>query len=397
MSFIGASAPFIGASAPFIGASLAKNTGIEDAFAFHNNAGVAAIGDGHGGKGTHGVSISHYACEESIATLSAMHVISGEVDPTTFYEKLPKLFADIHDEYLQSRVLGQGIALVHGIPMNNNIYVRGGTTLTVAVHNVFQGRPYLVTANVGDSEAYIFSVKDGVYRAKELTVVHEPTSQSEYFRVQKLGHMAGHFVYHTQGAKTVAGHLPIFEPDGTPVVYQKTFEPYKVAAEKYRQIRQEMMAYVKGSPEYEDLYARALLLGKEYGRTKHAHETSHDSRRDVCTVRGDRSAYIMFEANHSDNEHKLAVTRAIGDYYGKNRGLTTEPHVQLTWLDEEDLGDKAVLFMGTDGVFDCYDTEDLAKIVLESDPSTLLTKFRAKGDEIFGEADDITYVVKQLK
>ena len=65
--------------------------------------------------------------------------------------------------------------------------------------------------------------------------------------------------------------------------------------------------------------------------------------------------------------------------------------------DEEDLGDKAVLFMGTDGVFDCYDTEDLAKIVLESDPSTLLTQFRAKGDELFGEADDITYVVKKLK
>jgi serine/threonine protein phosphatase PrpC len=281
--------------------------------------------------------------------------------------------------------------------MRDNIYVRGGTTLTVAIQGTYQGRPYLVTANVGDSEAYLFSVKDGVYHVKELTVVHEPTSQSEYFRVQKLGHMAGHFVYHTQGATTVAGHLPIFEPDGTPIVYQKTFEPYKETAEKYRQIRQEMISYTKGSAEYEELYARALLLGKEYTRTKREHETSLDSRRDVCTVRGDRSAYIMFEANHSDNEHKLAVTRAIGDYYGKNRGLTTEPHVQLTWLDEEDLGDKAVLFMATDGVFDCYHVEDLAKIVLESDPSTFMEQFRTKAEEIFGEADDITYVVKQLK
>jgi serine/threonine protein phosphatase PrpC len=384
---------FIGALAPFIGASLAKKGGIEDAFACHN-AGVAAIADGHGGKGSHGVSISHYACEESVNTISGM-LIYKEIDPTTFYDTLPKLFAEIHNEYLQSRILGKNVTLVHDIPMRDNIYVRGGTTLTVAIQGTYQGRPYLVTANVGDSEAYLFSVKDGVYSAKELTVVHEPTSQSEYFRVQKLGHMAGHFVYHTQGATTVAGHLPIFEPDGTPIVYQKTFEPYKEAADKYRQLRQEMMSYAKGSAEYEELYARALLLGKEYVRTKHAHETSLDSRRDVCTVRGDRSAYIMFEANHPENEHKVAVTRAIGDYYGKNRGLTTEPHVQLTWL--EDLGDKAVLFMATDGVFDCYHVEDVAKIVLDSDPSTLVTQFRAKAEEIFGEADDITYVIKQLK
>jgi serine/threonine protein phosphatase PrpC len=104
----------------------------------------------------------------------------------------------------------------------------------------------------------------------------------------------------------------------------------------------------------------------------------------------------MQDTYNSVNMIRLAMTRAIGDYPAHEIGLTTEPAVHLTWLDQEDLGDHAMIFMASDGILDCYEFDDLAKIVFTSDQTTLLDQFREKAMELFQECDDMSYVMKQL-
>jgi serine/threonine protein phosphatase PrpC len=77
-------------------------------------------------------------------------------------------------------------------------------------------------------------------------------------------------------------------------------------------------------------------------------------------------------------------------------GLTHEPHVSITFLDE-DLGDQAVLFMASDGILDCYRMEQLAEVVMTTAPDQLMALFVAKGKELFHKThDDMSFVLKQL-
>jgi serine/threonine protein phosphatase PrpC len=134
----------------------------------------------------------------------------------------------------------------------------------------------------------------------------------------------------------------------------------------------------------------------DHTEKKYAYDRSQDSRRNPNTARGDRGAYIMVDTLDPTNSIKLGLTRAIGDYHAHKVGLTHEPHVSITFLDE-DLGDQAVLFMASDGILDCYRMEQLAEVVMTTAPDQLMALFVAKGKELFHKThDDMSFVLKQL-
>jgi serine/threonine protein phosphatase PrpC len=105
----------------------------------------------------------------------------------------------------------------------------------------------------------------------------------------------------------------------------------------------------------------------------------------------------MVDTMDPANSIKLALTRAIGDYHAHKVGLTHEPHVSITFLDQEDLGDQAVLFMASDGILDCYHMEQLAEVVMTTAPDQFMAVFSAKETELFQTAhDDMSFVLMPL-
>ena len=380
------------------GAMLAKKTPMEDAIQFGENIGVVA--DGHGGY--LGADIATFACAKVMEALSynqaAMFNQDVSLNPDNFYETMPKLFADIHHEYLQKISKIPSTVVDNDVPTQYGNIVRGGTTLTAMYYGTYKERPYIMTANVGDSDAYLFTVKDGVYEWKQLTTTHEPTSQTEYFRVQKLGQYAAHFVYDTIGSQTVATHLPIFDPDGTMIRYEDTYTSYSDASDEYNKAWTAHENAKKAGEPFDELRVKLNEKLKKYQAAMAKYRASPDAHRNIGTARGDRAAYMMCDSLNPANAIKIAMTRSIGDYAAHKVGLTHEPAVDITWLDELGDVDRAIFFMASDGVLDSYKMEELTKVVMETDPSLLMPTFKAKSIELFHKQhDDMAFVLKQLK
>jgi len=374
-----------------IGDMKAKGVLMEDAISFFDCA--AALADGHGGR--YGAVMATTAVTSCAMALNEM---KGEVDPAQFYEIMPMMFAQLHKSFIAQVGQEPGVVIHDDVPMRQGMVVRGGTSLTTMYLGTFQGRAYIMTANVGDSDAFLFTVKDGVYRSKKLTVTHEPTSLDEYRRVQQFRELAAHFVYDTKGSYTVAGHLPVFEADGTMIHYEDTYAPYTAATKAYQDAWHAVDRAKKAGQPTQELRATLDAIIADYNVKKVNYEGSLDSRRMPNTARGDRGAYIMMDALDSNNNLKLAMTRCLGDFHGHKVGLTHVPDVVITWLDEEDLGDHAVFFMASDGILDCYHMEELAQIVMTNEPSQLIPMFYAKSTELFHKChDDMSYVAKHLK
>ena len=368
----------------YTGETVAKRAGMEDALIYTNEYGVLA--DGHSSSGTHGAGISQFACSRIRCALDAIDFTS--YDPEQSYEMMSTLFHRIHMDYMDVMV-EHGATIQDGVPMHRGIPVSGGTTLTCAIHGSYQGRPYLITANVGDSDAYLFVKKGDQYTWKQLTTTHEPTSQSEYFRIQKQRDLAGHCVYDTQGATRVDSYLPIFEADGTMIYYEDTYSVLETARHIFNEARAVSLSASEADKKF--FHEKAIIAYKESITAKAAYESSVDSRRVVSTVRGDRAAYLI----DCQDTIRLSVTRAIGDYAGSSMGVTYEPFVSVTWLDTEDLGDQAMVFMATDGILDCFHMEELTRRAFES--PALMEECVAGAKRLYGnDYDDMTYLMRRL-
>lgn len=374
-----------------IGDMKAKGAVMEDAISFFENA--AALADGHGGG--YGATMATTAATSCAMALNEMN---GNINPAQFYQLMPMMFAQLHASFLAQVGKESGVVMNDDVPMRQGVVVRGGTTLTVMYHGTFEGRSYIMTANVGDSDAFLFTVKDGIYRSKKLTITHEPTSFDEYRRVQQLRECAAHFVYDTKGAATAAGHLPIFEADGTMIEYEDTYTPFNDATKAYHDAWHAVDRAKKAGQPTEELRATLAAIIQDYNAKKVKYEGSLDSRRMPSTARGDRGTYMMVDAYDPLNNIKIALTRGLGDFHVHKVGMTHVPDVTITWLDEEDLGDHAVFFMASDGILDSYHMEELAQIVLTGNPSHLMGAFSAKSVELFHKChDDMSFVVKHLK
>ena len=369
-------------------------TQMEDFIAYKER--IGALADGHGGH--HGATLAIYACERIVNELSALDS-KGEVNPAQFFETMPMLFEDIHREYLYKMSAEMGVVVTDGVPMRYGSVVRGGSTLTALYKGSFQGQEYIMTANVGDSDAFLFSVKDGVYRFKQLTFTHEPTSEQEYQRVQtQCGAQAAHFVYDTKGATTSDRHLPIFDAKGKLIHYEDTYKPFHEATTAYQNAWHALDQAKKAGLPTDELRATLHTVIEDYNVKKLAYGTSPDSRRFPSTARGDRGAYIMVDTVRSENTTKLAMTRSVGDYQAHKNGLTCEPFVSITDMTAEELGDRAMLFTASDGVLDCFEMEELARIVLTVDQDQWMNVFHAKEISLFQKNhDDLSFIAMRLK
>ena len=110
----------------FIGDKREKQTApMEDALEF--NADIAVLADGHGGD-KHGLGIATFACQKVME-----HLVVADYDPMDFYETMPKLFAEIHESYLE-KMVEPGVVIENYVPMKDGFNIRGGTTLTATVH-----------------------------------------------------------------------------------------------------------------------------------------------------------------------------------------------------------------------------------------------------------------------
>ena len=349
---------------------------------------VAVIGDGHCMNGPHGADIATFACRQMSRCLREIDCTTW--NPEVAYEWMPRIMQSIHNDYLEI-MKEPGVLIEDGVPMRNGVRISGGTTLLCAVHGTYEKRPYVMTAGVGDSDAFLFTKKGDVCTWEQLNQSHKPVSQSEYFRIQKHRDLAGHFVYDTKGATSVNTYLPIFEDDGSYVWYEDTFATWEAAREAYNVARS---AFASATPDtYEKMKETVMMRYKEYQAALLHHESSPDGRRYVSTVRNDRSAYIMNEWNGI----KLSVTRSIGDYAASSMGIITDPDVQIRWIDDLDC-DSAILFLATDGLLDCYPMDELATLVLTTPRESLMELFYEKAKKIYGnDHDDITFVMKELQ
>ena len=368
-----------------IGNLKAKAFIMEDAISYKENFG--ALADGHGQRGS---AIASFACEKVMTELTSL---DKEVDPAHFFEIMPKLFKDIHFEFLEKISKEYGVVVVDKVPINYGITVRGGTTLTVMYKGVFCDRDYVMTANVGDSDAFLFTVKDGIYSSKKLTFTHEPTSEVEYQRIQsQFGQNAAKFIFDTKGARYIKDYLPIFDADGKKIEYVDTYKPYNDATILYQNAWQAWdLAKKAGEPA--DELDKSIIT--DYKLKKFQYESSVDSKRFPSTESGDRSAYIMTD---KPDPVMLAMTRSLGDYQSHKVGVIYEPFVNITDLSTEDLGDSSCIFMASDGILDCYLEDELSKIVLDGNPNELLDIFQAKSLSLFKKIhDDMSYVTMRLK
>lgn len=364
---------------------------MEDAISYKGN--IGALADGHG---QYGSMIAPFACDRVIKELSS---VDSDADPVHFFETMPILFRDIHQDFLKKIGELYAVEVVDEVPMNYGVSLSGGTTLTVMYKGVFRGRDYVMTSNVGDSDAFLFTVKDGIYSAKKLTFTHAPTSELEYQRVQtQFGQRSAKFVFDTKGAKNIEEFLPIFDEDGKKIEYVDTYKPYNDAIILYQNTRQAwVLAKKSGQPE-DELHETLKTVIRDYKLKKFEYESSVDSKRFPSTESGDRSAYIIADTLDPMNKVMLAMTRSLGDYQSHKVGVIHEPFVNITDLSKEDLGDASAIFMASDGILDCYLEEDLAKIVLNENPNELIDIFQAKSLSLFKKIhDDMSYVTMRVK
>jgi serine/threonine protein phosphatase PrpC len=310
-----------------------------------------ALADGHGLEGT---EFATNACNEFFN-----FVQKTDSDPSETMKGLDDLFLYLHESHK---------------------YRQGGTTLTCLILK----ENYLICSNVGDSDAFLFTLKNGKYHTLKLTQTHEPCCLSEYLRIKEKG--LAECTYETICNQS----LPIFDKDDNEIIYEKTYEKYQDSVKAWQQAHKD---YKEATPETKQSKKEFLdKIVKDSKEKKVEYQSSLDGKRLVSTARGDRACYVVC------NDVKLAVTRSIGDYNAHKVGVIANPSSTLYSLDELDMGEKAVLFVASDGVLDCFEYEDLSQLVLTiEDDRELILEFQKRSVSLFGKQhDDISFLRKLL-
>lgn len=114
------------------------------------------------------------------------------------------------------------------------------------------------------------------------------------------------------------------------------------------------------------------------------------------SVRGELSTLILSPPSDKYSQIGLTVTRSLGDVYMHSFGVSPEPEVhvrdllELAPLDPGGTAE-AVLVVASDGVWDLWAHEDVARALWACDSRTFAAfceRTRAEGVERFGEASD---------
>jgi len=194
--------------------------------------------------------------------------------------------------------------------------IHGGTTASICVFvRNMDGKQYLVTAYVGDSDVVV--AKEGTAVNFELaTEGHRALNQNEYARIQNLpdAHYPTklQFVYDVQGVK---------DSRLLPAVYNK----------------------------YGERDSRIAKYPRLYGLYS-------------SNVRKEPATYVVTPSEVKRDYARLANTRAIGDFYAEQFGLSHVPDVTMEYLPSNE---SYFILAGSDGVWDTWEYHDVVDWIQE--------------------------------
>jgi len=213
--------------------------------------------------------------------------------------------------------------------------IHGGTTASVCIVINTKEKRQCICANVGDSDALLLPVNqkllpDVQKNYLHLSVDHGPENTREYERIKDL-------------PEDEYPQKLVFIYDKSSV-YRK-YECPRVFLEHGPQAGTKDPKYVK-NPWGNDLRP--------------------------TNVRYDPAVYAVTPIGVEKDITCIAMTRALGDFYGHQFGLTCVPDICIKKLDPEN---EYLITVGSDGVWDCWrfsDFSDLAITTLKQYPNDLL-------------------------
>ena len=273
------------------------------------------VADGHGADG--GI-----VAEECIKTITEWTRQNSDQIPTwtqqKMVQKVEELFKKCHDNTRVELVAAEPgrYSDESGVVRHTNRkHVSGGSTLSCVWIFRREGKLVIHSANVGDSDIILFTHLDNkVINLTHLSTDHSPLNQDEYERI--MGY--------PQPLRLVYD----CKHKGNPPIYQQ------LSSER------------KGSV-VDDLRVQTFVLNP-WGNGL-----------STGNVRYTPSVYAMSPRESSD-ESAVAMTRCIGDFQGHPFGLSWVPSQEQKVLDQDD-GASYALFVGSDGIWDCYKYEDFAR------------------------------------
>ena len=284
---------------------------------------VGAVFDGHGGY--NGLLASNAARDQMAVYLDANRFGSEGWTPEDWTVRLRALFGVMH-RAIRERLLTQGQGGGQGAANNkhsdekgivrfaNGFPVHGGTTASVVVQVVnSDGTVSLIGANVGDSSAVFV---DHVAEAFSfLTEDHGPENPYEFARVQAL---------------PVAEH-----PEKLLFVYDKT--------DVSRKYECPPVFHSDGSKDMQ-------LASAPWANGLHP-----------TNARYEPAVYAVTPRSITRDSTCIAMTRALGDFYAHQFGLTFEPSFKVARLPA---GSRFSVYVASDGVWDCWKYEDWTRACL---------------------------------
>eukprot|EP00808_Paulinella_micropora_P000066 g11287.t1 len=293
----------------------------EDSFyCWSSPGGVVQFGgiwDGHGGyNGRVASKQARQCCKEY---LEKVKDICEKWTPEEWQTNLTTLFDTMHwwirEAFLNdnSQLTGTKRRYVDSKQIIRNPEgepVHGGTTCTIAAITKVDGKRVVITANVGDSTGLLVS-SNGKFEF--LTVDHGPENPDEYKRVQSLKcEIKLMFVYDKTN---------VFRKYECPLVFLETGER---------------------DPKY---------IANPWGNGLHP-----------TNVRYEPAVYAVTPRSVSKDSCCIAMTRALGDFYAHQFGLTNKPDISIRSLDPEL---DYQIHLASDGIWDCWKYDAYRKYVAE--------------------------------
>mmetsp|Transcript_12156 Transcript_12156/g.18144 ORF Transcript_12156/g.18144 Transcript_12156/m.18144 type:complete len:368 (+) Transcript_12156:77-1180(+) len=282
------------------------------------NVFILAVFDGHGGY--NGLVASNTARDTLMNHYKSKSSEIESWDSKQWQKDLGDLFATIHnairDEFINQT--NSGIRKATGRVKDSNGIVRsssgdpvhGGTTGSVVVaFREKDGTFTVIGANVGDSTALMIS-EDGNFEF--ISEDHGPDSEQEYKRVQSLDEKA--------------------YPEKLIFVYDKA-KCYK----KYECPRV-FLSSGKKDPKY---------VENPWGHGLHP-----------TNVRYEPAVYAVTPQNITRDATCIAMTRALGDFYAAQFGLSPIPSFIIKKTKKDT---RYLLAVASDGIWDCWKYEEFSK------------------------------------
>lgn len=317
---------------------------------------VGGVMDGHGGY--NGLVASTTARDTLLAYLQRHSNECEQWTEDDWKQLLPRLFREMHEAINRTFLLaGDDKIEEEGgkrykddrdiVRMAKGDPVHGGTTCTVVVQlKHADGSSTVITANVGDSTALLIPAHGGKYQW--LTVDHGPENPDEWRRVnQDDSHLYDNkllFVYDKTSVVRKYDCPQVFLPSG-----------------------RKDMKFVKNP------WAHGL------------HPTN---------VRYEPAVYAVTPRSVNRDSTCIAMTRALGDFYAHQFGLTFVPDIVVRELPA---GQSFTIAAASDGIWDCWKYEEFADYINQSIAKRLLANREQQQQQpVLAKAEDEVGLISQI-